>query len=74
MYFQKPGRNSKYSKTWKKFKKPGENFQKSFGHPIFIFIIYFKDNKTVFIKFKQCSGRGKWVKYLTLRFNNIKIA
>ena len=20
-------------KTWKKFRKPGENFQKSFGHP-----------------------------------------
>ena len=31
MYFQKPGRKSEI--TWKKFRKPGENFQKSFGHP-----------------------------------------
>ena len=23
-------------KTWKKFRKPGENFQKSFGHPVLI--------------------------------------
>ena len=22
-------------KTWKKFRNPGENFQKSFGHPVF---------------------------------------
>ena len=22
-----------FLKTWKKFRKPGENFQKSFGHP-----------------------------------------
>ena len=34
MYFQKPGRNS--VKTWKKFRKPGENFQKFFGHPDYI--------------------------------------
>ena len=27
---KKPG---KILKTWKKFRKPGENFQKSFGHP-----------------------------------------
>ena len=41
MYFQKPGRKPgkkleeflKILKTWKKFKKPGENFQKTFGHP-----------------------------------------
>jgi len=32
MYFQKPGRKSE--KTWKKFRKPGENFQKTFGHPV----------------------------------------
>ena len=32
MYFQKPGR--KPEKTWKKFRKPGENFQKSFGQPV----------------------------------------
>ena len=31
MYFQRPGRKS--AKTWKKFRKPGENFQESFGHP-----------------------------------------
>ena len=31
MYFQKPGRKSE--KTWKKFRKPGENFKKIFGHP-----------------------------------------
>ena len=30
MYFQKPGRKSE--KTWKKFRNPGKNFQKSFGH------------------------------------------
>ena len=30
---KKPGRNSKNSKTLKKFRKPGENFQKTFGHP-----------------------------------------
>jgi len=49
MVFQKPGRNSKnleenlkkpvqilkILKTWKKFKKPGENFQKTFGHPVY---------------------------------------
>ena len=23
----------KILKTWKKFRKPGENFQKTFGHP-----------------------------------------
>ena len=33
MYFQKPGRKSE--KTWKKFRKPGENFQKTLGHPDF---------------------------------------
>ena len=41
MYFQKPGRKSeknlkeflKILKTWKKFRKPGENFQKTFDHP-----------------------------------------
>ena len=31
MYFQTPRRKSE--KTGKKFRKPGENFQKSFGHP-----------------------------------------
>ena len=42
MYFQKPGRKSektwkkilKILKTWKRFRKPGENFQKTFGHPV----------------------------------------
>ena len=42
MYFQKPGRKSeknleeilKFLKTWEKFRKPGKNFQKSFGHPV----------------------------------------
>ena len=42
MYFQKPGRKSeknleeslKILKTWKQFRKPGENYQKSFGHPV----------------------------------------
>ena len=29
---KKPGKNSK--KTWKKFRKPEENFQKAFGHPV----------------------------------------
>ena len=39
MYFQKPGRKSEKKnreeilKTWKKFRKPGENYQKYFGHP-----------------------------------------
>ena len=41
MYFQKSGRKSeknleeflKILKTWKKFRKPEEIFQKSFGHP-----------------------------------------
>ena len=33
MYFQKPGKKSE--KTYKKFRKPGENFQKSFGHPVY---------------------------------------
>ena len=41
MYFQKSRRKSekileeirKILKTWKKFRKPGENFQKTFGHP-----------------------------------------
>jgi len=32
---EKSGRISKNSKTWKKFRKPGENFQKTFGHPVF---------------------------------------
>jgi len=32
MFFQKPGRKSE--KTWKKFRKHGENFQKTFGHPV----------------------------------------
>ena len=44
MVFQKPGRKSeknleeilKILKTWKKFRKPGENFQKTFGHPDFL--------------------------------------
>ena len=44
MVFQKPGRKSeknleeilKILKTWKKFRKPGENFQKTFGHPVFL--------------------------------------
>jgi len=25
----------KILKTWKKFRKPGENLQKTFGHPVF---------------------------------------
>ena len=41
MVFQKPGRKFeknleeflKILKTWKKFRKLGENFQKTFGHP-----------------------------------------
>ena len=36
MYFQKPGRKSE--KTWKKFRKPGENFQKTFGHPVIVIV------------------------------------
>ena len=47
MYFQKPGgkskkkpeKNQKVLKTWKKFRKPGENFQKTFGHPEVVFEI-----------------------------------
>ena len=43
MVFQKPGRNSekkleeilKIIKTWRKFRKPGESFQKSYGHPVY---------------------------------------
>ena len=31
---KKPGRNSKKSKTWKKIRKPEENFHKTFGHPV----------------------------------------
>ena len=46
MYFQKPGRKSekpgKILKTWKKFRKPGENFQKSFGHSDNIYTPYRK--------------------------------
>ena len=31
----------KILKTWKKFRKPGENFQKYFGHPV-TYSLYFK--------------------------------
>ena len=39
MYFQKPG--TKSEKTWKKFRKPGEIFQKTFGHPEYLKFIHF---------------------------------
>ena len=44
MYFQKPERKSKKkpgrnSKNWKKFRKPGEIFQKSFDYPAPIYLL-----------------------------------
>ena len=30
-----------FLKTWKKFKKPGENFQKYFGHPEIIISLFY---------------------------------
>ena len=32
-------------KTWKKFRKPGENFQKFFGHSVYL-KMYIKISKT----------------------------
>ena len=32
---KKPGRDFKNSKNLEEFRKPGENFQKSFGHPVY---------------------------------------
>ena len=44
-------------KTWKKFRKPGENFQKFFGHPV-----HLKLNKYINDKF---SGISKNFLFLT---------
>ena len=43
-----------FLKTWKKFRKPGENFQKSFGHPeLNKHLTLYMSTKTVRLKIKK---------------------
>ena len=63
MVFQKPGRKSeknleeiiKILKTWKKFSKPGENFQKTFGHPVYCLFCDVETLKNLFTEDFQYS-------------------
>ena len=77
MYFQKPGRKSekrleeflKILKTCKKFKKPGENFQKSFGHPVFYNCKVF----TIVLSFQKVVEDMIWTQIYCLEFCYLKL-